>query len=621
MLFAIRFRRISRILTMAWDFIAVVLAGYMALQMRFDGVVPREYLKSFYTFAMPVGLLWVGSYSMLRVYDCLWNAPASSDFTRIIAGAGCASLVSSTIVWVGSGGYPRGALAVASLLSLILTAGPRLLIASNPLRASSSPGAPRTLVVGAGEAGIAVVREIAKRRDYDVVGFVDDDQAKLHMRISGVRVIGTRLCLQDLVRELDIRRVLIAMPSAPQEAISDVVRKCASLGVQCKILPGVYDVIASKGPLAALRGVRLEDLLGRPEVAIDLDRVSGFLRGKRVLVTGAGGSIGSEICRQAARFGAEALMLLGHGENSIYEVSMEMKEDSPVTRLEIAVADIRDQKKMTALFGRFRPDVVFHAAAHKHVPLMELDPREAVEVNVVGTLNVARASVEAGASRFVLISTDKAVNPTSVMGATKRIAEQIVQVMGEGSPIVMSAVRFGNVLGSRGSVVPIFQRQIAKGGPLRLTHPDMTRYFMSIPEATSLVIQAGAMAKNGEVFLLDMGEPVKIIDLARSLITLSGLVPDEDVKIEFIGMRPGEKLCEELVRDGDRIKTSDHPGIFAIDAPDIEREPFFESLEALLAAHEPDEVRERIMSLVPEYRPGEICMNEAAATRNGPEMP
>ena len=411
-----------------------------------------------------------------------------------------------------------------------------------------------TLIVGAGAAGTLLVRQMLMHPKMRMmpVAFVDDDPEKQRKDIYGVRILGTTKDIEKIVQQMGITKVVIAMPSLPNKKLNEVYDVARKTGAECVILPNIDEVMSGNLHVQQLRNVEIEDLLGRDPVELDQTLIEKQLRGKRILVTGAGGSIGSEICRQVSSFRPKELIILGHGENSIYQLNMELLgKYAEHFRITPVIADVQDRKRIFEVMEKYRPDVVYHAAAHKHVPLMEINPREAVKNNILGTRNVAEASNHAKVKTFVMISTDKAVNPPNIMGATKRLCEMIVQDMATKSDSTKYvAVRFGNVLGSRGSVIPLFKKQIAKGGPITVTHPDIVRYFMTIPEAAQLVIQAGSLARGGEIFVLDMGKPVRIVDLAKNLIRLSGYSED-DIEIKFTGLRPGEKMYEELLNEGE----------------------------------------------------------------------
>ena len=457
----------------------------------------------------------------------------------------------------------------------------------------------RTLIIGAGSAGVMVARQLVKNHDVELlpVAFIDDNPNLQHLDILGIPVVGGIDQIEKAVEELHIDNIVIAIPSLGKKGLNNIFRECAKTSAKTQILPMLEDIVTGKLAVSQFRDVQVEDLLGREPIELDIDSISGYITQKRVLVTGAGGSIGSEICRQITRFHPSQLILLGHGENSIYSIEMELRDLCGNTDIKFVteIADIQDAVKMMSIMNKYRPQVVYHAAAHKHVPLMERNPEEAVKNNVIGTLNVAKAASKFGVGTFVMISTDKAVNPTSVMGATKRLAEMIIQHMDMSSETKFVAVRFGNVLGSRGSVIPRFKQQIEKGGPVSVTHPDMIRYFMTIPEASRLVIQAGALAKGGEIFVLDMGEPVKIVDLARNLIKLSGHSTD-DIEIVFTGIRPGEKLFEELLQANEVEERQVYPKIYIGKTSDL----YIEEIRKVIASYttlEGTALREQLLNL------------------------
>lgn len=436
-----------------------------------------------------------------------------------------------------------------------------------------------------------------------IVGFIDDDPHKRNMQVVGLSVLGTRVNIEEIVHKHHIHDIIIAMPSAKRVHITEIINICKLTGAKVKIIPSINDFIKGRLAVKALRNVEVEDLLGREPVMTDLEGIANYVSDKVVLVTGAGGSIGSELCRQISSFRPKTLLLLGHGENSIYTIEMELKTKFPNVHLETVIADIQDRSRLDDVFRRFRPQVVFHAAAHKHVPLMERNPSEAVKNNVFGTRNVADCADKYKAERFVMISSDKAVNPSSIMGATKRIAEMYIQSINTISETQFVAVRFGNVLGSRGSVIPRFKQQIAAGGPVTVTHPDMVRYFMTIPEAVQLVIQAGSFAKGGEIFVLDMGEPVRILDLAQDLIRLSGYEPNIDIEINFSGMREGEKLFEELLTDEEAVSSTQHERIYIGKPTQINRvelELQFKRIEKAIGDNQTT-IKDVIEHLVPFY--------------------
>ena len=465
-----------------------------------------------------------------------------------------------------------------------------------------------TLLVGAGRAGALVAREIASRPDLGIraVGFVDDDPAKLGTHIGGLPVLAVTADLERVARELGAEQVLISMASAPGLAVRRVMKLCESARLPVKIIPGLFEIISGSAALSKIRDVAIEDLLRREPVDLDVDAISEFLRGRVVLVTGAGGSIGSEICRQVARFAPRELVLVEQAENNLFFIERELRDAFPGLQIAPCIADVCDEARIEQVFSAHRPHTVFHAAAHKHVPMMELNPGEAVKNNVFGTMVVADAADRFGASEFVMISTDKAVRPVSVMGATKRAAEIYIQALSSRSDVRFVAVRFGNVLGSAGSVVPIFQAQIKKGGPVTITHEDMRRYFMTIPEATQLVLQAAAVGESGEILILDMGEPVKLVDLARDLIRLSGLREGEDIDLVFTGIRPGERLFEELYHEDEVADRTRHPRILVGRIRTSGYDEVVAGMQRLRAVLERADdrlVRQGLRTLVGEYRP------------------
>ncbi|WP_339254956.1 nucleoside-diphosphate sugar epimerase/dehydratase [Sporosarcina sp. FSL W8-0480] len=458
------------------------------------------------------------------------------------------------------------ALAITWMLHILLIGGSRLSwrLYRDTVNRKQDVEAKRTMIVGAGQAGSMIVRQILQNPDCGMtpVVFVDDDRKKQGLEIYGVKVSGGTKYIQAIAEDNDIEKIIIAIPSMDKQEQAELLKRCVDTGIKTQKIPRIEDIMTGKVSVTDMQDVRIEDLLGRDEVQLDMEAIANKLTGKTIMITGAGGSIGSEICRQVNRFTPKKLILLGHGENSIYLIERELREKvSLETEIVPVIADVQDRQRIFDIVSEHQPDVIYHAAAHKHVPLMEANPMEAVKNNIFGTKNVAEAADMFGVPHFVLVSTDKAVNPPNVMGATKRFAEMIVQNLAKNSQTKFAAVRFGNVLGSRGSVVPLFRNQIAAGGPVTVTDPEMTRYFMTIPEASRLVIQAGTLARGGEVFVLDMGEPVKIVDLAKNLINLSGYSENE-IKIEFSGIRPGEKLFEELLNENERQSEYVFPKIY-----------------------------------------------------------
>ncbi len=483
-------------------------------------------------------------------------------------------------------------------------------------RAGEVQAQARLLIVGAGDSGEALLREILRMGDarYEVVGFLDDAPEKLHARIHGVEVLGRIAEIQDLCTKYEVDEVMFAIPSAPPKEVRRIVELCAGMNLRFSTVPHISDLIEGRVQVSQVREVSIEDLLGRAPVTLDTEIIESYVRNKCIAVTGAGGSIGAEMCRQLALFGPRRLLLIERGENNLFEIERELRRSKPGLDVVPLVADICDRERMLAIFRQESPSAVFHAAAHKHVPLMDhsCNVGEAIKNNVMGTKNVADAAVATRVHKMVMISTDKAVNPTSVMGCTKRLAEMYVQQLSKHSPDSVTqfvTVRFGNVLGSSGSVIPIFKEQIRRGGPVTVTHPDMQRYFMTIPEAAQLVLQAGAMGHGGEIFVLDMGDPVRIVDLANDLITLSGFRPGEDIEIEFVGVRPGEKLYEELSIEGENVSRTRHPKIGIWVTREQDWQAVCQSIEHLRGICDRADdltLRAALRQIVPEYGPQEI---------------
>jgi FlaA1/EpsC-like NDP-sugar epimerase len=506
---------------------------------------------------------------------------------------------------------PYGVIAInlaLAFLGLVGARGARRLIGERTERARKAAGVEklRVLLIGAGQAGVMVAREIANRPDLGLraVGFLDDDPAKIGTSIGGIPVLASTSDVAAVAERKHVKRALITIANAPGSQIRRIAELCRDAELETKIIPGIYEIVGEKVNLSRIREVAIEDLLGREPVRLDEVVVGDSIRSRVVLVSGAGGSIGSELCRQLCRFGPSRLVLVERYENALFEIHRELTTACPHVPIEPCIADVCDAERMERIFTAHKPELVFHAAAHKHVPMMEWNPCEAVKNNIGGTRVLAQLSDQHAVQKFVLVSTDKAVNPTSVMGATKRVAEIYLQSFSRRSETKFVTVRFGNVLGSAGSVIPIFRAQIAKGGPITVTHPEMRRYFMTIPEASQLVMQAGAMGEGGEIFILDMGEPVKIVDLARDLIILSGLKPEEDIEIKFSGLRPGEKLFEELSTDSEHADKTKHPKVFIGRIAAHSWDTVSVGVEAILtlANHsEEDRVRAALGDLVPEY--------------------
>lgn len=597
------------------DIISAILAALVSIYLRFDGnLIPQNYLSMLVGQLPFFVMITIVSFFLFKLYSRVWRYAGSSELLAIVganfAGAICWFIFSVLVEAV----LPRSIYILTALVLTFFVGGTRLslrvysYLTSKPQYIQRTQKLNKVLVIGAGDAGAMLAREIERYHSgkRKIIGFIDDDRDKQGKTMFGIRVLGSRYDIEQVVADTDANEIIIAMPSVKGKEIKEIIDVCKNTNCKLTILPGVYEIIEGTVSVNQLRPVEVEDLLGRDPVKLDTKNVSAYITGKVVLITGAGGSIGSEICRQVAKMQPKKMLLLGKGENSIYEISQELSIEYPQIRKVPIIADVRDEERINGIMDYFHPHVVFHAAAHKHVPLMEYQPMEAVRNNVLGTKVVAEAASKNGVETFVMISTDKAVNPTSVMGCTKRVAEMFVQSMNSISETRFAAVRFGNVLGSRGSVIPLFKKQIAKGGPVTVTHPDMKRYFMTIPEASQLVLQAGAMAEGGEVFVLDMGEPVKIYDLARDMITLSGMIPEVDIEIKFTGLRPGEKLFEELHSAEDGTEATQHKKIFTAMIKCVDKTKLDFQIRRLLEQTTGDNVVEVLKETVPTYRPNRI---------------
>lgn len=551
------------------DIILVNIAIYMALLLRFDGKIVLEYKDMYYSTFVVLTLIKIVVYGVLGLYSSLWRYASIDELIQVFF----ATAIETALCYLYGEFFgvrlPRSVYIMSWFITFIFIGGSRLsyriLRRLNNFVRNDKTDKARVMVIGAGEAGSMVIKELQKHDELNgiPVAIIDDDIHKQKSNIHGIPVLGGRGKIKEISSKHGIDEIIIALPSIPKSELRKIVDICKDTKCKLKILPGVYEIIDEKVSLKRIRDVNIEDLLGRDEVNLNTEEIAGYIKDEIILITGGGGSIGSELCRQLIRFKPKKLVIFDIYENNAYDLENELRSKyKDKLSIEVIIGSIRDKERLNQVFAKYKPGVVFHAAAHKHVPLMELNPGEAIKNNVIGTLNVVQASDEFKVKKFVLISTDKAVNPTNIMGATKRVAEMIVQTMNKRSKTEFVAVRFGNVLGSNGSVIPLFKRQIAQGIPVTVTHPEVTRFFMTIPEAAQLVIQAGAMAKGGEIFILDMGQSVRIVDLARDLIKLSGFEPDVDIKIEFTGLRPGEKLYEELLLKEEGIQSTSHENIY-----------------------------------------------------------
>ncbi len=599
----------SRWMALSHDIIWVPLALLLAFWFRFNlGLIPSPYISKFWLIvgiALPVHVV---SFYYFGLYRGIWRFASVPDLIRILKAVAVGALITFLIlfIWQRLEGAPRSVIVLYPFLLIAGLAFPRLLyrwMKDHHLGFAVRQGK-RALIVGAGRAGELLVRDLLKDEQYQPVAFLDDNRKKHGLDIHGVRVITGTDFFEEQVEQLNIEIVLLAMPTGSAALMRKLVDQSAMLKVPCRTLPSLPELTDGKVEVGTLRDIQIEDLLGREEIVLDDVQIQGFLKNKSVLVTGAGGSIGSELCRQILLYHPEKLIMLDHGEYNLYQIKGEIGRNKVVSVVAL-LGDIRDESRMKWVFETYQPQIVFNAAAYKHVPLVEENPAEGIKTNVLGTCKLADIAVENGCEKFVQVSTDKAVNPANVMGATKRAAEIYCQNLNaRTSRTAFITTRFGNVLGSAGSVVPLFQTQIQQGGPVTVTHPEITRYFMTIPEAVRLILQAGSMGMGGEIFVLDMGEPIKIVDLAEQMICLSGMEPEKDIKIEFTGLRPGEKLFEELFHKAESLMGTTHPKIMLSASREVdwdEMQSLLEKLRVSCVEREVEKLRVLLQELVPEF--------------------
>lgn len=583
------------------DLILIIASVLLALLLRFESAIPAKYLGPnilpYLTLcALSALCLW-----RFGLYNKLWRYASVEEGIHLFNAITVSFILFSIPVFASGGAfYPRGVAVMAWVLALFLLGGVRLLLRLLSYGFVTPRGKRRVIVVGGGDPGEMVVRELKREHSlYWPVGILDEEPRNKNLRIHGVPILGKRSDLPALIKERSIHAVVVTVPSPA--VLKEVLELCKSTNVEFKTVPGVQELMGGKVRLSTVREIQIEDILGREQIKISLDSLQSYLAGKSILVTGAGGSIGSEICRQVASFHPSRLTLLGHGENSIYEIFLELSNKAPFPVFPV-VADVRDKERMARIFAEAKPEVVFHAAAHKHVPFMEIQPFEAMSNNFLATCALADLSESSGAKKFILLSTDKSVQPASIMGVTKRMSEMYLQAM-KGSTQFMS-VRFGNVLDSRGSVIPTFRKQISMGGPVTVTHPEMTRYFMTIPEAVQLVLQAAALGNGGEIFLLDMGRPVNILDLAHQMIRLAGYEPEKDIPIKIVGPRPGEKLYEKLMADHETSSPTSFEKILRISSTTRDLSTLREvaqEIGRLCGAQDVEKLNAVVSRIVPEY--------------------
>lgn len=608
---------IRRAFLMCYDICAVFLASMLALLARFDfhiGEVPEYFLENVWSSLPAAAVTTLLVFWIFRMYSSLWSYAGAVELTYLAAACMAETIINMALLLLShpETGYPVPrsyyaffGIALLGLVFICRYSYRALRAFRNMVRDAEYTR--NVLVIGAGESGNALIKEIKNSRHLrkKVIGVIDDNQRKVGGYIHGVKIVGNRDHIIEKCEELHVHEIIIAMPSASPRQIKEILDICKQTGCELKRLPGIYQLVNGDVSISSLKEVDVNDLLGREPVEVDLNSIMGYVSGKTVMVTGGGGSIGSELCRQIAGHNPGMLVIVDIYENSAYDVQNELQALFPDLNLVVLIGSVRNTNRMEQIFSRFHPDIIYHAAAHKHVPLMENSPNEAIKNNVLGTWKMVQAADKYQVKRFVMISTDKAVNPTNIMGASKRICEMIIQTYNNRSKTEYVAVRFGNVLGSNGSVIPLFKKQIERGGPVTVTHPDIIRYFMTIPEAVSLVLQAGAYAKGGEIFILDMGEPVKIADLAKNLILLSGHKPDEDIPIVFTGLRPGEKLYEEMLMKEEGLLETANRRIHIGRPIEMDEERFLGQLKELreYVVTEPGDIREWVKRIVPTYHP------------------
>jgi FlaA1/EpsC-like NDP-sugar epimerase len=606
---------LKRICFMLLDLCIVILASIGALVVRFEfslEAVPDYFVQIVWE-CFPVTLIMaLVIFYIFRLYSTLWRYAGATELMYLTAACVVDALATMFyILWryrAQEYPLPRSWYFIYGVLLLLFMFVSRYSPKAIRLLTNKKEHAEKikkVLVVGAGEAGNSIIKEITNSShiNMEIVGIIDDNHQKRGSFLHGIKVLGDRNDILSVVDEYRVDEIIIAIPTATPKEMKEFLDICKQSGCELKRLPGIYQLVNGDVSISKLKEVDVNDLLGRDPIKVDLDSILSYVSGKVIMVTGGGGSIGSELCRQVASHHPKQLLIVDIYENTTYDIQQELKRNFPELDLVVLIASVRNTKRMDMIFAQYRPDIVYHAAAHKHVPLMEDSPNEAVKNNVLGTWKIVQAADKYKVKRFVMISTDKAVNPTNIMGATKRICEMIIQTYNNRSQTEYVAVRFGNVLGSNGSVIPLFKKQIEAGGPVTVTHPDIIRYFMTIPEAVSLVLQAGAYAKGGEIFVLDMGEPVKIVDLARNLILLSGHKPDEDIQIVFTGLRPGEKLYEEMLMKEEGMQDTENKLIHIGKPIQMDEEKFLQQLEELkeYVVQEPDDIRDWVQRIVPTY--------------------
>lgn len=607
---------VSRILLIIFlDFVCIACSFFLSLWFRFElsfSGIPRNYFLCWQNTILIWCAISVLVFAVFQLYNSVWSFVSENELFRMILAHACLFVIGFFCIHIFDIHMPRSYYFIGFLLSFLSTTALRFsyrFIRRMKVvfeRGTGEQKIDRIMIIGAGEAGRMLIREFAHSQFLSgrVVCLIDDNSSKFRKMLSGVRIVGNRYDIPEMVKKYDVNKIIYAIPSGSAKVRKEILQICSTTKCEVQTIPGLYQMINEDVSVSKLKKVEIQDLLGREPIRINIDEIRKYISGKVIMVTGGGGSIGSELCRQIAKSNPKQLLIFDIYENNAYDIQMELKRKYPALDLVVLIGSVRNTARLDVVLGKYRPEIVFHAAAHKHVPLMEDSPNEAIKNNVFGTYKMAQAAVKYGVKKFVLISTDKAVNPTNIMGASKRLCEMVVQMMNRESDTEFVAVRFGNVLGSNGSVIPLFEKQIAQGGPVTVTHPDITRFFMTIPEAVSLVLQAGYYAKGGEIFVLDMGEPVKIDSMARDLIRLSGFEPDVDIAVVYTGLRPGEKLYEELLMEEEGLQDTENKLIHIGKPIEMDDEKFKEQLKRLEAAYktEADNMKDIVAEIVPTYK-------------------
>lgn len=593
------------------DIVLVNLSYLAALYLRFDAKIPEAEMSKYNHNAIIITAIYITIFYLFKLYKSLWSYASIDEFMLSVGSCIVANLCSIVYLKIMAARFPYSVSILAGIISILLIGGFRMSFriyrTYSRLLDLKDGKAKKVMIIGAGFAGNMIIKEMKQNRNmnYEPVAFIDDDKYKIGKSITGVKVYGGREDIIRIAKEKRIEIILIAIPSITNKDKKEILDICKETGCNVKLVPGICEIIDGKVTLNKIRDVSMEDLLGRETVKLDMEEIKGYIKDRIIMITGGGGSIGSELCRQILKFEPKLIIILDEYENNAYDLQQEFRRKRIGINVEYVIASVRDKKRLQIIFEKYKPEIVFHAAAHKHVPLMEDNPGEAIKNNIFGTLNLAECADKYKVQRFVMISTDKAVNPTNIMGATKRVCEMIIQSMDKISNTQFVAVRFGNVLGSNGSVVPLFLNQIKNGGPVTVTHKEINRFFMTIPEAAQLVLQAAAFANGGEIFVLDMEAPVKIYDLACDLIRLSGFIPNEDIKIEIVGLRPGEKLYEEVLTDEEGLRKTGHNKIF-VGRPTFDDfsvlKKKIDDFEPIVNGYDEERIIKKLEELVPTYK-------------------